>query len=54
MQLLLQAAEGSSQLVEAFKQNPTFMVLNACTSAIVLTIVIERFIFQMTRYRVNS
>ena len=54
MQLLLQAAEGSSQLVEAFKHNPTFMVLNACTSAIVLTIVIERFIFQMTRYRVNS
>ncbi|HEX2870338.1 MAG TPA: MotA/TolQ/ExbB proton channel family protein [Polyangiaceae bacterium] len=25
-----------------------------CTSAIVLTIVIERFVFQMTRYRVNS
>jgi biopolymer transport protein ExbB/TolQ len=30
------------------------MVLNMCTSAIVLTIVIERFAFQMTRYRVNS
>lgn len=56
MHLLLLAAEGSghSQLVEAFKQNPTFMVLNLCTSAIVLTIVIERFAFQMTRYRVNS
>jgi biopolymer transport protein ExbB/TolQ len=54
MHLLLLAAEGSSQLVEAFKHNPTFLVLNLCTSAIVLTIVIERFAFQMTRYRVNS
>ena len=56
MYLLLLAAEGSgqSQLVEAFKQNPTFMVLNLFVSAIVLTIVIERFAFQMTRYRVNS
>jgi biopolymer transport protein ExbB/TolQ len=30
------------------------MVLNLCTSAIVLTVVIERFAFQLTRYRVNS
>src|SRR5436190_7182209 len=55
MHLLLLAAEGGhSQIVEAFKQNPTFMVLNMCTSAIVLTVVIERFAFQLTRYRVNS
>src|SRR5262245_66021112 len=56
MHLLLLAAEGagSSQLVEAFRHNPTFMVLNLCTSAIVLTLVIERFAFQLTRYRVNS
>ncbi len=56
MQLLLVAAQstGSSQLVEAFKHNPTFMVMNLICSAIVLTIVVERFIFQMTRYRVNS
>jgi biopolymer transport protein ExbB len=56
MQLLLLAAEstGSSQLISAFKHNPTFMVMNLITSAIVLTIVIERFAFQMTRYRVNS
>lgn len=56
MQLLL-AAEGVgffSQLVDAFKQNPTFMVLNLCSSAVVLTIVVERFWFQLTRYRVNS
>ncbi len=58
MQLLLIAAQtpgtGSSQLVEAFKHNPTFMVMNLICSAIVLTIVVERFIFQLTRYRVNS
>ncbi|MBI3204633.1 MAG: MotA/TolQ/ExbB proton channel family protein [Myxococcales bacterium] len=41
-------------MVEAFKHNPTFMVLNLISSAIVLTIVVERFAFQMTRYRVNS
>jgi len=56
MQLFVLAAQssGSSQLVEAFKHNPTFMVLNLITSAIVLTIVVERFAFQMSRYRVNS
>ncbi|GMV12254.1 MAG: hypothetical protein AMXMBFR56_04780 [Polyangiaceae bacterium] len=56
MQLFVLAAQsgGSSQLVEAFKHNPTFMVLNLICSAIVLTIVVERFAFQMTRYRVNS
>ncbi|HVU01068.1 MAG TPA: MotA/TolQ/ExbB proton channel family protein [Polyangiaceae bacterium] len=60
MQLLLLAATeassggGESQLVEAFKHNPTFMVLNLISSAIVLTIVVERFTFQVTRYRVNS
>ncbi|MBN2195572.1 MAG: MotA/TolQ/ExbB proton channel family protein [Polyangiaceae bacterium] len=41
-------------MVDAFKHNPTFMVLNMCTLAIVLTIVVERFVFQLTRYRVNS
>jgi biopolymer transport protein ExbB/TolQ len=56
MQLLLLAAEGaqSGQLISAFKHNPTFMVLNLIVSAIVLTIVTERFVFQLTRYRVNS
>jgi biopolymer transport protein ExbB/TolQ len=54
MQLPLIAAESSSQLISAFKHNPTFMVMNLVCSAVVLTIVIERFHFQMTRYRVNS
>lgn len=53
MQLLL-LADGSSQLVEAFKHNPTFMVMNLFCSAVVITIVIERFAFQLSRYRVNS
>ncbi len=54
MSFLLLAAEGSGQLVEAFKHNPTFIVCNLCTSAVVLTVVVERFVFQLTRYRVNS
>jgi biopolymer transport protein ExbB/TolQ len=56
MQFLLLAAEGtgSSQLISAFKHNPTFIVMNLVTSAIVLTVIAERAIFQLTRYRVNS
>ena len=56
MDFLLLAAQGtqSSQLVAAFKHNPTFLVMNMCCSAVVLTIVVERFVFQLTRYRVNS
>jgi biopolymer transport protein ExbB len=55
MQVLLLAAQGGqSQLIAAFKHNPTFMVLNLIVSAVVLTVVAERFVFQMTRYRVNS
>jgi len=57
MQFLLLAAQGSggsSQLVEAIKHNPTFLVMNLVASAVVLTLVVERFTFQLTRYRVNS
>lgn len=56
MQFLLLAAEGtgSSQLISAFKHNPTFIVMNLVTSAIVLTLIAERAVFQLTRYRVNS
>ncbi|HEX2735412.1 MAG TPA: MotA/TolQ/ExbB proton channel family protein [Polyangiaceae bacterium] len=56
MHLLLFQAEhgGSGSLVEAFSKNPTFMVLNLICSAVVLTIVIERFVHLITRYRVNS
>lgn len=55
MNLLVIAADsGASQLMAAFKHNPTFMVMNMCCSAIVLTIVADRTFFQLTRYRVNS
>lgn len=56
MHLLLFAQEGGTQgsLVEAFKHNPTFMVLNIICLAIVVTIVLERTFFQLSRYKVNS
>ncbi len=53
MHLLLQAS-GWDQFVHAFKEHPHFIVMNICCSAVVLTIVVERFAFQLTRYRVNS
>ncbi len=54
MHLLLAGTSTMDQIISAFKHNPTFMVMNLCTSAIVVTLVIERFHFQLTRYRVNS
>lgn len=54
MHLLLAGTSTIDQIISAFKHNPTFMVMNLCTSAIVFTLVIERFHFQLTRYRVNS
>jgi biopolymer transport protein ExbB/TolQ len=54
--LLFAAAAGTSSgsFVEAFKHNPLFMVLNMACSVVVLTVVIERFVFQLSHYRVNS
>jgi biopolymer transport protein ExbB/TolQ len=50
------AAEGGgeSQMWSAIKHNPTFLVMNLVVSAIVVTIIIERAAFQLSRYRVNS
>src|SRR6266702_844323 len=45
---------GSSGLMEAFKENPTFLSVNLVVSAIVVAVIIERTVFQLTRYRVNS
>src|SRR5271154_3826723 len=44
----------SSGLMEAFKENPTFLSINLVVSAIVIAMIIERVAFQLTRYRVNS
>jgi biopolymer transport protein ExbB/TolQ len=62
MRLLLLAAAaaaadsggGEVTFSAALKTNPYFLVANMVVSGIVLTVVIERFIFQQTKYRVNS
>ena len=50
------AAEGGSEggRWAAVKDNPTFLMFNLVVSAVVLTIIIERAHFQLSRYRVNS
>ncbi|MFO0667754.1 MAG: MotA/TolQ/ExbB proton channel family protein [Polyangiaceae bacterium] len=49
------AAGGQSGgFMEAFKENPYFIVMNVITSALVIAMVVERTIFQMTKYSVNS
>ncbi len=54
-QFLMLAAEGSETgMLAAIKHNPTFILCNVVVSVVVITIVIERFAFQMGKYRVNS
>lgn len=56
-QLLMSAAQGAggeSGMLAAIKHNPTFILCNVVVSVVVITIVIERITFQMTKYRVNS
>jgi biopolymer transport protein ExbB/TolQ len=48
------AGEGDTGLMGAFKTNPIFLSLNLIVSAIVLAYVVERFAFQLGKYRVNS
>lgn len=45
---------GGSALMEAFRENPYFLAINLVVSAIVFAMIIERAIFQLTKYRVNS
>jgi biopolymer transport protein ExbB len=51
-----QAQGGGNEvnIMSAFKDNPTFLVINMVVSVVVVTIIIERALFQLTRYRVNS
>jgi biopolymer transport protein ExbB len=51
---LLSGGSGSGGFMDAFKENPYFIVANIITSAVVVAFVIERFVFQLTKYRVNS
>src|ERR1022692_4919795 len=49
-----QAASGSSGLMGAFKERPTFLVANLVVSAVVVAMIVERVAFQLGKYRVNS
>ena len=47
-------ASGSNGLMDAFRTNPIFLSINLGVSAIVVGMIAERAIFQLTKYRVNS
>jgi biopolymer transport protein ExbB/TolQ len=51
---MMAAQGGGSDFIHAVKENPFFIVCNMIVSAVVITIIIERFAFQMGKYRVNS
>ncbi len=48
------AAGGNSGLMGAFREKPTFLVMNLVVSAIVIAMIIERATFQLSKYSVNS
>ena len=52
--LLSGSGGGSTGLMGAFKENPTFLAINLVVSAIVIALIIERAAFQLGKYRVNS
>ncbi len=45
---------GGNPIMEAFKTSPIFLSINLGVSAIVVGMICERAIFQITKYRVNS
>src|SRR5580692_8607193 len=49
-----QAGGGGGGLMAAFKEKPTFLVLNLVVSAVVIAMIIERASFQLSKYSVNS
>ena len=49
-----QSGGGESGFMAAFKDSPYFLILNMIVSVVVVTVVVERLIFQLTKYRVNS
>src|SRR3979409_2155277 len=54
--LFMLAADGRGEggMLSAIKDNPTFLIFNLVVSCVVVTIIAERAIFQLGRYRVNS
>jgi biopolymer transport protein ExbB/TolQ len=49
-----EASSGGNPIMEAFKTSPVFLSINLGVSALVIGMVAERAIFQLTKYRVNS
>ena len=49
-----QASGSSGGLMAAFKERPTFLVMNLVVSAIVIATIVERIAFQLSKYSVNS
>lgn len=53
--LLMSAAGGTGAgFLDAFKHNPTFLMMNLVCSVFVVSFIIERSAFQLSKYRVNS
>jgi len=53
----LQEVAGSSGeigFVEAYKKSPYFLTANLVVSVVVITIIVERLLFQSTKYRLNA
>src|SRR5579862_5597209 len=48
------AAGGSGGLMGAFREKPTFLVMNLVVSAVVVAMIVERAAFQLSKYSVNS
>ena len=53
---LQEAAGGGSEIgfMEAYKKAPWFLTANMIVSVVVVTIVVERILFQLTKYRLNT
>jgi len=54
---LQEAAAGGGDergFIVAYKHSPVFLTMNMVVSVIVMTIIAERLIYQLTKYRVNS
>lgn len=53
---LQEAASGGGEIgfMEAYKKAPWFLTINMFVSVIVITIVVERFWYQLSKYRVNA
>lgn len=48
------AGEDTGGFMAAYKESPVFLTLNMVVSVIVVTIIAERLLYQLTKYRVNA